>query len=779
MAGFNSISGLNSGLDTPGIIDAIMAFERRNTNLLEEQQVIKQATITALQSLQAKFFALNSQLGQLKLGSTFEQGTVSSSDKNVLSASANGRVPTGSYDLRVLQLASNHQIASQGFSSIDESLFGSGDIKITVGNGSEQVVTVGSDNNSLKGIKNAINDARIGVTATIVNDGSSSDPYRLILTGDSTGVANKITINSSLIGGENLNYSTATFGSPESVVMNTGSSSQVSLGASAAFTGNENKIFTFTVQGTGEQTIGSDNITITWSDGVNPEQSIVVTQADTEVELVGAGADGLKLSFAAGTLTADDTFQIATFAPLLQEASDAKLAVGSTGGSGSPITVTSATNTFNDVIGGVTLNANGISETGTSVKVKTDLDVSAIKSKIQGFLDAFNEINEYIDKQNAYTQDSDSAPPLFGDFTVWNLQNSLRKTLSSAVKGLDSKYNQLATLGIRSNAEGNLTIKDSSRLETALRENLDDVINLFTDAGNSSNANIEFISSASATVAGQNYAVNITQPPTHGGYRGAGLSDPATTPITLDATNNRLKLKIDAIVSDEIALDQREYTTYAELVAELQSKIDNDDKIGSLGVEVKWVETGAGSGYLELVSPNYGETSKIELISSISNTAYSVLGLATGTQVAGKNVAGTINGEAATGNGVLLTGDEDNKTTAGLKLKILLDEADVGDGAEGTIYVTKGVASQLNDLVKSYTASKDGILDRRISSFQAQIDYLSKRVAENDKYLSLRRESLTRQYYEMELALGELNSQSSFLTSQLDSINMNWKFNQK
>ncbi len=778
MVGFNSISGLNSGLDTPGIIDAIMALERRNTVFLEIQQVEKQSTITALQSLQAKFFALNSQLGQLKRASTFEKGMVQSSDGAVLSASANGRVPTGTYDLQVIQLARNHQIASQGFASVDESTFGTGDISITVGNGSEQVITVESDNNNLQGIKNAINDARIGVTATIVNDGSSSDPYRLILTGDSTGAENKIVINSNLTGGNNLNYNTATFGSPESVVMDSGSTSQISLGASAAFSGNENKIYTFTVEGNGSQTIGSDTITIKWSDGVNPEQSIVVTQADTEVELVGAGADGLKLSFAAGTLTAGDTFQIATFAPLLQSASDAKLAIGSTGGSGSPITVTSATNTFNDVIGGVTLTANGLSETGSSVRVSTDLDVASIKSRIQGFLHAFNEINEYIDKQNTYTEDSDSTPPLFGDFTVWNLQNSLRRTLSSAVKGLDSKYNQLATLGIRTNAEGNLEIKNSSRLETALRENLDDVIKMFTDAGNSSNAQIEFISATSQTVAGQSYDINITQAPTHGGYRGAGMTDPATASITLDATNNRLKLKIDAIVSDEIALDQKEYTTYAELVLELQNKIDNDDKIGSLGVEVKWVDTGSGSGYLEFVSPNYGETSKIELISSIPNTAYSVLGLATGNQIKGKNVAGTINGEAATGNGVLLTGDDDNKTTAGLRLKVLIDEASVGDGAEGTIYVTKGVASQLNDLVKSYTASKDGILDRRISSFQAQIDYLATRVEQNDKYLSLRRDSLTKQYYEMELALGRLNSQSSFLTSQLDNMNINWKWNQ-
>lgn len=63
------------------------------------------------------------------------------------------------------------------------------------GNGTKSV-TINSSNNSLQGIRDAINAAKIGVTATIVNDGSSA-PYRLVLSSDGNGVSNsmKITVS--------------------------------------------------------------------------------------------------------------------------------------------------------------------------------------------------------------------------------------------------------------------------------------------------------------------------------------------------------------------------------------------------------------------------------------------------------------------------------------------------------------------------------------------------------------------------------------------------------
>src|SRR5690606_7114227 len=58
------------------------------------------------------------------------------------------------------------------------------------------IVTLDSSNNSLQGIRDAINKAQLGITATIVSDGSAS-PHRLVLTSDKTGAASsmKITVD--------------------------------------------------------------------------------------------------------------------------------------------------------------------------------------------------------------------------------------------------------------------------------------------------------------------------------------------------------------------------------------------------------------------------------------------------------------------------------------------------------------------------------------------------------------------------------------------------------
>ena len=81
--------------------------------------------------------------------------------------------------------------------------------------------------------------------------------------------------------------------------------------------------------------------------------------------------------------------------------------------------------------------------------------------------------------------------------------------------------------------------------------------------------------------------------------------------------------------------------------------------------------------------------------------------------------------------------------------------------------------------VDSVTMTGDGTFDRRIKAYQNQIDALTERIADIDAMLELRRQDLYEKYYQMELILGELNAESQYLTTQLDSLNVNWKFNQK
>jgi flagellar hook-associated protein 2 len=775
MPAFNSIDGLASGLNTTEIINALIQAERRPAVFLEQQRDENTNIVSVYKAFQAKLLALSTDARILSRVASFEKSAVDISDDSYLSVTASGRTSVASYDLQVLSLARNHQIASQGFEDESAASLGAGTIQIGVGDGSVQTITVDSSNNSLVGIKQAINNAKMGVTASIVNDGTDSNAYRLMLASDKTGAANKITVDVNLSGGDSLNFSTASFDVPEESSFAATTDVQVSLGTTAAYSGSTNKTYTLTVAGTGAQTIGEDTVQIDWSDGVN-SGSIVVTQADTEVELVGAGADGLKLNFSAGQFSGGDSFTVSTFAPLLQEASDARLAIGSTGGNGSPITVTSETNSFNQVISGLSITARKVTGPSESVTVNTDIDTEAVKGLIQGLLDKINDASKFVDDQNKYDPETKQAGLLLGDSSLQLMQSQLRRSISNVVPGLSSKYNQLATIGIRTNAQGQLTIADSGRLEDAIRNNLDDVVNLFTDSGNSSSEGIRFISSTSDTRIGQNYEVNITQAATRGTLAGQSMDSPSVTPITLASTTNRLKLKVDGVESEELVLTARTYNSASDLVKEIQDKIDADSNIGTRGVTVEWVGDELGTGYLLFTGSTYGSKSLVEL-ASVSNDASPTLGLADATATAGKDVAGTINGEAAEGIGQYLTGKDDNETTADLKLRITLNESQITDGVEGTISIARGIASRLSDTVDSLSQAGDGMLDRRIKGVQNQITFLQQRIDEFDARLALRRESLYKKFYAMEQALGNFSAIGDFLTGQLSNINVNWKNN--
>jgi flagellar hook-associated protein 2 len=772
MSGLQTIEGLISNLDTSSIISAIMKAEREPVTLLEEDLAKKTNQVAAYQAVLAKFLALQTNSAQLKDAGSFNKTSVNVSDSDVLTATAKERVASGTYSIRVLSLAKSHQLASQGYGSASEESFGTGTIKLSVGNASLKTIDIKEGNNSLIGIKNAINNANVGITASIINDGSSSNAYRLLLTSNKSGAVNDINFEVSLSGGETLDLTNSSFDSPEELSFSAGSTSNVTLGATASYTGSNNKTYTFTVGGAGKQTIGTDNITINWTDGTN-SGSILVTQADTEYELLGDGSDGLKLMFSSGDLVAGDTFQVQTFAPLLQAASDARIAIGADDGEqGSAITINSSTNTFDSVISGLSVEVKKVSEPGTSVTINTTIDVDAVQSMISDFIDRYNAIMEYVDEQNTYHEDSEDAGALFSDLSLQVMQSSLRAAATSVVAGLTGEINMLASIGIRSNADGLLKIADASALTNAIRNNYEDIVRLFTDSGKSSSSYIEFLSANEKTVAGE-YEVEITQAATKGYLQGLTIANPSVTPLTLTDSNNLLKFRVDGLVSGDLALTAKTYNTGEELADEIQTRINADSKLGDRGITVEWVDLG-NTGYLKITSGSYGSKSKVEAYMSIANTAFSALGLSNGMVKAGLDVAGTINGETATGSGQILTGKEGNNNTEGLRIKVSLTSGDLASGAEGTISVVKGLASKVDETLERITDSVDGSIARRIAAINEQMENIKDQIENWDERLAKRQEYLYEKFAAMEEALSEYQTAGTYLEAQLKSITNNY-----
>jgi flagellar hook-associated protein 2 len=757
-----SIDGIMSGFDTTGIINTIIQYESRRIDLFAQKQTEHTNKLTTWGSIEAMLVSVKTQANLLTDENLWYAKSVTSSNEEQITVSSSTEAVPGTYLLTVNQLATNHQIASQGMGSLSENM-GSGTIEIKVGNTSSTIITIDETNKTLSALKDAINNSAAKVTAAIINDGSENNPYRLVLTAKDSGAANQITFTANLSGGTAPSFSPG-FDWTEKLSWSEGATANPYTTTDAEYTGSTNKIYTFTVGGTGLQTIGDGDIDIDWTDGTN-SGTITVAEANADIALTGDGADGLSIYFSAGDLQAGDTFQVQAFAPTIQTGQDAIVQLGSSDNGGSPITFTHYENTISELIEGVTLELLSVSA-GNRVEIKISEDRDQIKAQINQFVNKYNEFQDFVDSQFSYTEGSTEAGVLLGETSLITLYNDIRQTISSVLTGRPDDMKMLSQVGVKFGSDGKLSF-DESAFNEKIEDNFTDVVNLFKSNGVSNSTYIEYISSSAQTkVSTAGYNVNITQAATKGIFAGTSITDPATANLTLDSTNNRIKLIINSASSTEIALTEKTYTSGEELAEEMEEAINNE----GFGVEVEWIDLGT-TGYLEIHSNTYGSSSTIELDIAPTNSAHDILGLTGGTSTEGLDVEGTINGEPASGIGQYLTGDDDNENTAGLKLLITLSQDQLGEGAEGVITFHKGIASIINEKISAYTDPHDGVIKGKKDALQSQIDTIADQIEGMNEQLERKRTSLYMQFTEMEKALAQLQTQQQYLTAAINNLN--------
>ncbi|MCP4581756.1 MAG: flagellar filament capping protein FliD [candidate division Zixibacteria bacterium] len=766
-----SIEGIISGFNTSELIDAIIKAESRSLDLVALRQTEQTNQLTTWKSIEALLVGVKAQASLLSSESLWYAKSATSSDESVISVSSTTDASPGSYFLTVDQLASHHQVASQGISSLSENL-GTGTFQIQSGNGITTTITVDGSNNTLNSLKDAINNSDAEVTAAVINDGSEHNPYRLILTAKESGAASQITVTPNLTGGTSPVF-VPQFDLAEKLSWSDTASANPVLSINAAYTGDENKTYTFTVGGTGTQTIGAGDIDIDWTDGTN-SGTITVSTADTDIALTGDGSDGLITYFSAGTLEAGDTFQIQAFDPDIQDGQDAIVRLGGSDNGGSPILLHSATNTITDLIEGVTLELNSVSENNETVQIEISEDRSQIKAQINQFVAKYNEYQSFVDDQFSFNPEADaSAGVLMGDTGLMLLHNNIRTTLTSSISGLPEEMRMLSQAGVKFNSQGNLSF-DESVFDEQIEDNFTNLMNLFKSSGTTDNNKIEYVSSGASTkISETGYEVDITQAATKGTFTGGSIDNPSVTPLVLNATNNTIKVKINNLVSSDILLTQKTYNSGEELAEEIEEKINSDPNLVGTGVEVTWVDSG-NTGHLVISSNSYGDTSTVSLESAPGNSAHSILGLAGGVEVAGLDVEGTINGETATGTGQLLTGDNGNENTAGLQLMITLETADLIEGSEGKVLFNKGIADVMEEKFISYTDPYEGALKSRKDALESQIKISNDRMKFLGEQLERRRADLFLQFAAMEDAMAQMQTEQQYLTSSLAGLNQNW-----
>lgn len=195
-----SASGIGSGLDVASIVSQLMSIERAPINSLTKQVTSFQSQLSALGQLKGALSTLQTAAETIGKTDQFAAFKATVGDATLFSAAAGPGAKAGSYAVEVKQLAQAHKLVSAGYPATTSPV-GTGTLKIELGDLSGGVytadgtktlsLTIDSTNNTLAGVREAINAAKKGVTATIVNDGSAS-PARLVITSDNSGTTNTI-----------------------------------------------------------------------------------------------------------------------------------------------------------------------------------------------------------------------------------------------------------------------------------------------------------------------------------------------------------------------------------------------------------------------------------------------------------------------------------------------------------------------------------------------------------------------------------------------------------
>jgi flagellar hook-associated protein 2 len=185
--------GVGSGLPLATMLDSLQTAEKAALTPISTQQSAYTAKLSAYSTLKSSLTTFQTANTALSSADLFTATTASSSS-SAFTATTSGSTVAGKYAINVTQLAQaqvlTSSVQSSNTAALGDSSLASRSIAITLKDGTSKSVTLSSDQTSLTGMRDAINGANAGITATIikVSDGS----FRLSMSANKTGSDNAV-----------------------------------------------------------------------------------------------------------------------------------------------------------------------------------------------------------------------------------------------------------------------------------------------------------------------------------------------------------------------------------------------------------------------------------------------------------------------------------------------------------------------------------------------------------------------------------------------------------
>jgi flagellar hook-associated protein 2 len=356
-----------------------------------------------------------------------------------------------------------------------------------------------------------------------------------------------------------------------------------------------------------------------------------------------------------------------------------------------------------------------------------------VSDQIASIVTNANNLLASIASNTAWDTNTKTGGALLGDSTVRSLQQSILGIVSSA-----------NTPGLSLTSTGQLAF-DPAKFKTAFLANPTSVMSAYgasssftASAGVTGTAN--YTNAISSTLGGT-YSIGVTSNAKAEKWQ---LVPPGTGIVgrLMTLTRGATTVSYTITASD----------TAASAAAAFNTKLAE----ANFGVSA----TADPLGTIVLTAANAG--------TSGSFTATMDGGAVASKLTAGANIAGTIDGWAATGIGNVLTLPTDTESgAAGISVAVNVSDADVttSGGAIGEINYTPGLAQQLDTLFSRMSDSSTGQLVTAQSTASAQIKTLQTQMDTWTTRLDSYRAMLNAKFTAMESALATLKTQSSAMSS--------------
>ena len=440
----------STGIDVTSAVDAAIYAAQAPERQWQAEQATVQSQITALTSIQTSAATLSADLDNLNdmTGSLAARSAVSS-NSSALTATAAPGTAVGRHTVNITNLATSASWYSSVVASSSASL-GSSVLTITNASGSQTSFGLGtSGSSSLTSVAASINAAKLGITASVVQDASGS---RLALVGASTGANANFTVTD----GSSTSQIWSSVSLPGASTTLSASNLQVGDGSSSA-----------TINVAAGSTLADVANQIN-AQGLNVTASVVSDDSGAHLSVSSNSGGNVTVSSDPALVLTQPT-----------QAADASLTVDG-------IPVSSASNTVTGVLSGITLNLTG-NTAGNQVTLNVGADTTQINSVVSQFVTDYNSALSLVSSQFTYSSTTGSQGVLGSDASMRTLQSMLLgiSTYSTAAGGTSpSTITTLSALGVTMNDDGSLSL-DTGTLDQAVQQDPSSVQTFFQ--GNAQN----------------------------------------------------------------------------------------------------------------------------------------------------------------------------------------------------------------------------------------------------------------------------------------------------